>query len=160
LEKSYKKILLILLVLLIPSCIQPYRPPVSNYDIVKSSAINKTFNEVWTKIISWFAENNIPIRILNKESGYISTYSESIADYKLSIADCGNPSDYNFLCDIHTSFNIVVEKISDNTTKITINIMFTGWECSSQNDIIKKLTKLNCLSTGVLEKEILNYIDK
>jgi hypothetical protein len=64
------------------------------------------------------------------------------------------------------NFNVLVKKLTDNSTKISVNVFF-GCTVNkfkyknilSSEYVLESSTRVNCTSTGLLEKEILNYLE-
>ncbi len=145
------------------SC-ESYKPPkIYNFD--HSRVIQKDFDVTWSKLIQWFGNNNTPIKTIEKASGIISTEYRLKTDAVSNAMDCGTSG---FGATIKQNgytgnFNIVVEKLSENSTKVTINTFFNGLRDDLQyidGKYVNIETKIDCNSTGYLEKEILDYISK
>lgn len=141
--------------------------------------LSKPYEEVWDKVIDYFAENNIAIKILEKASGLIvSTETEFEATYWLpdtkrlynphaAIAvqfKKGLKKDGTGLRTV-AEWNIRVKKIGENKTVISINIanptvelllthynrrIYNKWELQYDQSAI---------STGVFEQSIIGYIN-
>ncbi len=138
--------------------------------IEKERIVAKPFDAVWQTAIEWFATHNTPIKNLDKSSGLISTeYSVSIGE-AARYMDCGKGSStFSGKVEIsnHTgNFNVLLKKLSDNSTKVSVNVFFG---CSinkykyknilSTEYILESSTRSNCSSLGSLEREILDYIE-
>lgn len=138
--------------------------------IEKERVISKPFDAVWQTSIEWFATHNTPIKNLDKSSGLISTeYSVSIGEaYKYM--QCGSGSS-NFSGKVELSnhsgnFNVLLKKLGDNSTKISVNVFFGATVNTykyrgllSTEYILVSSARTNCTSTGGLEREILDYIE-
>ena len=157
-----KKYLFLLLSLIMLSCATykapKYKAP-DNFD--KSRTYNKNFDEVWGKIIKYFAEKNIPIKTIEKASGIIATeYSLNTLSNK-DCLDCGEMGFGQSLSDYTGNFNVFVEKINENQTKVTVSTFFNAM---METVILFARTpsyrKIDCNSTGILEKDLLYYIEK
>jgi len=165
-----KKISLNIFILsfLIVSCGAPVLvKPVEPVFVEKERTIKKSFDIVWQDAVEWFATHNTPIKNLDKSSGLISTEYTDAAQYM----NCGS-GDYTFSGKVETSnhignFNVIIKKKNQKSTKVNINVFFT---CTvdqyryenllSTNYVLVSSTKANCSSTGVLEKEILDFLSK
>lgn len=159
----------LVLVLLAVGCAAPglIRPNI--YVVVNEKVINKSFDVVWQNTVEWFATHNTPIKNLDKSSGLISTeYSLSLADAR-QYMDCGQ-GESNFsgkveLANPTGNFNVLVKRMDDDSTKLSINVFFSctvneyryeDW--LSTEYVLVSSTKTNCVSTGQLEKTILDYL--
>ncbi|MFH1051550.1 MAG: hypothetical protein V1779_11560 [bacterium] len=165
-----KNILFLLLVLLLFSCTyyskqnikqnQSYQPPL-NYDFDNSKIINKPFDEVWILLIEWFAKTGIPIKNMDKSSGFIATESKLKSDY--SHCDCGQISSMSSIDNISGKFNVLVKKISDNSTSVVIYTFFQATiktKTVFSNNISYDFEMNDCNSKGTLELNILEYLNK
>jgi hypothetical protein len=150
---------LLIIILSFTSC-RSYKPP-AQYNFNKSEIIKKSFDDVWAKIILWFGNNNTPIKTIEKASGLISTEFNLSAENIKQAMDCGSAaSPYRYI-DHSGNFNIIVEKISDTSTKVTINAFFncfTGDMNTKTYEYERVGGKVTCNSTGYLEKELFNYL--
>ncbi len=154
--------------ILIYSC-QSYKPP-QTYQFDKSKVINKSFDDVWNKIIKWFGNNNTPIKTIEKASGLISTDFNLSADNIKNAMDCGvfKQNNNEIFVDYSGNFNIVVEEVNETSTRVTINAFFFSFEGEAVSENIvsykfvktNKSKKINCNSTGYLEKELFDFIEK
>lgn len=167
-----KKLFLFLLV--IPVLFQAgcgsveYKPP-TEHNIVKDVNINKPFEDVWNKTVQWFATHNSPIKTMDKSSGLIATdYNLTVDEYK-KYSDCGSfeksgISDASFTEPLG-NFNILISKNDENSTKVSINCFFSAKATASTYDFLSKTNqveskKVTCVSTGVLEKIIFDYLNQ
>jgi uncharacterized lipoprotein len=157
---------------LIQSCatskhVAPAAPVV--HIIEKERIINKPFDAVWQSIIELLATYNMPIKNLDKSSGFIST------DYKLVTGEvsqymiCGGASSTFSgkveLTNHGGNLNVLVKKINEESTKVTVN---TFYSCTankyryasliSTTYVLESSTKIDCTSSGILEKAIFDYI--
>lgn len=139
------------------------------YVVEKERIINKPFDEAWQKIIELLATYNMPIKNLDKNSGFIST------DYKLVT---GEVSQY-MICEGASStfsgkveltnhggnLNVLLKKINEDSVKVTVN---TFYSCTankykyasliSTTYVFESSSKVDCTSTGILEKAIFDYV--
>lgn len=152
-----KVLIAIVLSLTMISCAS-YQPP-KEYHFDKSKIINKSYDEVWTKVIKWFAENNTPIKTMEKVSGFIATEYQLSTNSSTDCLDCGTKGFYQIFKSYTGNFNIHLEKISDTQTKITISTFFKA-NIETINAISgqKSSSQIDCNSTGVLEKSLLNSL--
>jgi len=170
-----KKYLIIILVIL-TSCVAS-KPRVDPWErpVTKEKVIEKSFEITWQKLIDYFGSHNIPIKTIDKSSGILST------EYDLRTGTENNKGMTNY-CDCGTlgtdmfytykyenykgNFNIIVNKINDNQTKVKINAFFNanynyyhnegkGYEYKLE---IVQTDKVKCESIGYLEKEVFEFI--
>ena len=160
--KIVNYLIILLFILIISSC-ATYQPP-KTYDFEKERIISKTFEETWGKIIEWYASYGSPIKNMDKTSGFIATEFNLSAHNSTYYFDCGQEGadlgSYQKLENPIGNFNILVKRIDDSKTKVVVNTFFsvTRKYYGHINNKFKKSEKINCNSTGVLEKELLDYI--
>ena len=181
-KNSSKIICVFFILFVLLSCSAPKKSVVQQAPSVieKERVISKPFDAVWQTSIEWFATHNTPIKNLDKSSGLISTeYSVSIGD-AVKYMQCGSGgsvvsgkggttvSGNVQLTNYTGNFNVLIKKLSDNSTKINVNVFFGCTENKykeqlhlfmANETILVSSTRINCTSTGALEKEILNYIE-
>lgn len=163
------------LVFLLAACSAPKTTvaPVAAPVIIKEKVYMKPFDAVWQTAIEWFATHNTPIKNLDKTSGLISTeYSMSIGEagkYMQCVqqgAKVGALTGFYTLDNYAGNFNVLIKKVNDNSTKVTVNVFFS---CSqnlnkyvnalSTKTYLASSTRINCSSKGALEREILSFIE-
>ena len=144
------------------------------YYVNKTSTITSSpINEVWNKVIDFFAENNIPIATLEKESGIIVASNVTIK-YPL----CAMEDEYGDLTNknawfafpyvrkgcnhkVTCSFNVRVRDNGDGKTYISVNVSNISGEYQVEfinNFLQKQLTQytpITCEPTGNFEKALL-----
>ncbi len=172
--KSSSKIIGVLfLVFVTVSCSAPKKTVVQQAAprvIQKDRIISRPFDAVWQTAIEWFATHNTPIKNLDKSSGLISTeYSVSIGD-ALKYMECARSSVSKSvqLTNYTGNFNVIIKKLADNSTKINVNVFFGCTQniykeqlhlfIPNETTLISS-ARINCSSTGTLEKEILDYLE-
>jgi hypothetical protein len=160
----------LLVILFFVSCAPPvHLESVVEYNVEKERVINKSFDLVWQSTIEWFATHNTPIKNLDKNSGLISTeYSLSLQDAG-KYMDCGKGTS-SFMGEVQLvnhggNFNVLIKKLDENSTRVSINVFFGCTENKykyesllSTNLVLVSSTRVGCVSTGQLEKEILDYL--
>jgi hypothetical protein len=170
-----KKIILLpaisLVIFLIQSCSSPRA--VATVPVVhvveKERTINKSFDAIWQSTIELLATYNMPIKNLDKNSGFISTEYKQIT---------GNVSQYTYCYGASSTFsgkveltnhggnlNVLLKKISADSTRVTVNCFYS---CTANKYkyanvlstvyVLESSTKTDCNSTGNLEKAILDYV--
>lgn len=166
-----KYLLLLLFAFTVTKCVTPapVAAPVARV-IEKERIVNKPFDAVWQSAVEYFATHNTPIKNLDKGSGLISTeYSLSMGEASRYM-DCGSGtttfSGMTELANHSGNFNVIIKKIDDTKTKISINVFF-GCTVNkyryaslfSTQYILESSSRINCASIGVLESEVLNYLE-
>ena len=134
------------------SC-QTYYPP-KTYNFEKSRTYSKTFDEVWGKIVQWFAVNNIPIKTIDKASGIIATEYNIRIDNNTDVMDCGYSEAASEVFENHRiSFNILAVKESEKVNVI-VNIFPKCTKRMKAYGMSKdKLNEITCESTGNLRRK-------
>lgn len=145
-------------------------PPPQTVTIVrtveKERIIKKPFNLVWQSAVEWFATHNMPIKNIDKDSGLLTT------EYKLSTQqhmDCNEKKNPNAvkteITDTTGIFNVLIKKVDRSSTKVSVNTFFSAnlVQYKYENNfswipIFWYDERVNCTSTGVLEKQILDFI--
>ncbi|MDA3843702.1 MAG: hypothetical protein PF588_04945 [Candidatus Kapabacteria bacterium] len=158
--KKFSLILIILVLLFGLNSCYTYTPPQQAKRITKTQLYDLSYNAVWTSLVEFFAINSLPLDILDKDSGLISTKDFKIKG--LNWCDCGNWKDMGGEFEIkdkygaHLEFNIFVKEKNGNI-KVLINMTYRG--------VDKNLTGMAqggydgiCYSTGELENMIFDYI--
>lgn len=173
--------LLLLATILLPSC-GSYKPIfMGTYpQSMRTEETSKSVDEVWSKVIDFFASEGIAINIIDKSSGLIT--SERTPFTEMTTEEDGkgnliNPNAYivavplaggfgnklpldNGRYNITASWNVRVKNI-DGKTSITVNVVnLTG---SYQNPTSKfsssgTIVPVQVKSTGVFEESILNLL--
>lgn len=159
--KALAVVCVLLVGMLLVGC-SAYKPP-RQYDFEKERVINKPFDDVWGKVIEWFATRGTPIKTIDKSSGLLSTdYNLSFDANASSYTDCGEGGQAALytqkLENVNGNFNVLIKKVDETSTKITVNTFFSadGNVYNAYNNIVST-SKKNCNSTGVLEKKLIEY---
>lgn len=147
-----------------------YNPP-KERTINKDQIIYKSYDEVWQLIVSWFATHNSPIKVIDKSSGLIATEYNLSVDLGDKYLDCGNAkigsTDYqgNEITSIQVenhkgNFNVLLKKIDNNSTSVSINFFATAKinQYSNKTGRLEMSEDVNCYTKGVLETEIFDAL--
>jgi len=128
--------------------------------VVRPFAISKPFDAVWQSVIETFAELNLPIMNMEKESGLITTDWISFRgqDKTTGYCDCGGIG-MNVEIDRLGRFNVYVEKVGESSCELEVNSFF---------EIITRSALAHngpssvgyCVSTGKLEAEIYKRVSE
>lgn len=133
---------------------------VAQFQNVNSTAIiDSSYDDVWTRVVSFFATNNISIRAIDKASGKIESDDMRVEykDYNWRIdslyCDCGRPPFLSGHKNPTGIFNISVRNVGKGTL-VQINTEFRV-ESWSGNDFYGMN---ECASKGYLEEKLLNSL--
>lgn len=129
----------------------------------RSQTFKIPFEKVWVSAVDWFADHNVTIEKIEKESGLITAkYLLKASDAYL---DCGTievngtlgPAQIQSL----GSLNVTVRSVSDTETKVNANF-FGEYKLNGRDawDGSAISRDGRCVSTGNLEKDILKYISR
>jgi hypothetical protein len=154
-------VILLMMIPLLSSC-YTWIPPKQLVNPQNTRVYDKPFDKVWSSIVSYIGENGIPIKLMEKESGYISTEHSLFANSNTNYCDCGyfkNPDEEYYIFKkfgATMNVNIVVKKLDDSKVKVTCNTFYKGQPKSvvGVKDYYEK-----CESTGVFEKMLLDNIE-
>lgn len=139
--------------LLIAGACAPNRPPGSPV-IRDATAVNASFGRTWDAVIDVFAEQNIPIRTMERASGFIAAERTNIAydtpedpAYGEQFADCGTVGRI-VLIPGSATYNIVVRGDSTRSTvKVTVKYLNHGVDRTRTTTLIAR----ECATRGVFE---------
>src|SRR2546429_5928198 len=73
--------------LVIAAC---YSPPTTTAAPRSAMAVNASFDRTWTAVIDVFADRNVPIRTLDRTSGFVATDELRVGSEGADWADCGS----------------------------------------------------------------------
>jgi len=142
----------------------------SPYNFSNTMQFQKQFDDVWNTTIQWLGMNNIPIKNIDKSSGFISSESFKVSDN--NICDCGyhywdkvdgtiEIKDYvvpNYSNGTtNGTFNIVVRNLTDGTVEVTVNSFYK----LQYSEFVMDRTwsyERNCVSKGALELTLFKFI--
>ncbi len=130
-----------------------YTPP-QKHDFDKTKSFNKDYDAVWNKIIGFFASKNIPIKTVDKNSGFITTEYDLLTN-PFWYMDCGEGGSKT---QARATINLTATKEGDKTT-VTVNTFFSchlkymGATTGADN-------RIDCVSNGRFEKELFDFIEK
>ena len=161
-KKAFTFILSCSFIILI-SC-SSYEPP-RDYTVQKEATINKSYDITWQNVVDYFATHNTPIKTMDKNTGLIATDYNLTVSEALKYMDCGTAGNsigaHQRIESQSGNFNILLKKIDDNSTKITVNVFFNSMlNTLNDNGITVNSEKINCNSKGVLEKELIDNLSK
>lgn len=129
-------------------------PTPTTYSFENTQTFNKSFRNVWHDLVTYLADNQIPIKTIERNSGVIYT-DNFIVPVENSYMDCDGVA--AFAQSDYGSFDVIVDKISSDKTRLTVNSTFG----QNRRDIFTNpptIFPVTCASTGVLENDVFNYI--
>lgn len=146
-----KKFLLLFLTIVLTSCATTQVIPNS----VVSESYRASYDEVWTKVIRFFATNQISIGTLEKESGIVTLKGENL-DSQLINKYCEaveNNQLFEFLRygNVMGSVNVIDE---GGIVTVTVNTRYNSIHGSGQTIYPPR----PCASKGIFERSILDSI--
>lgn len=174
---SIRSLLLVVSVLMLTSCGARFVPKTFNYPAKNTSQpIHLSYDKVWSGVVDFFAENNIPISTIEKSSGLIiSSPTQFPASYWITDEQrLYNPEAYiavQELSDVKldgtgmratAGWNVRVRQVSEEYTEIQVNIATPLVQILLLNPNTFKNEWHNTIcearSTGVFEKHLAAYI--
>ncbi|GLQ20395.1 hypothetical protein ACFFUB_02385 [Algimonas porphyrae] len=129
-------------------------PQTYNFD--NSRSVDATFDRTWESVISYFAENNIPIATLEKDSGIIVAKNERYTPGAMkTFADCA--SAFMMTNDVgQIDVNVFVRPVDDNTTSVQVNTSYSMRQSGAYGSSAVE----TCNSNGTLEEALLDRIER
>lgn len=147
-----------------------------NYEVTKNIETSSSFDDVWNRVIDFFAESNIPVAALEKASGIIVASHVNISNTLVSVEnEQGVISDKNawFVFPyeknliggrVECSFNVRVRSQENGKTYISVNLGgIAGYKSieflntvTFRKEIINQTVPSTCYSTGKFEQDLLN----
>lgn len=150
------------------SCVTPpvAQPAPTPVVIEKERVIKKPYNAVWQRAVEWFATHNTPIKNIDKDSGLLTTEYKLLSWEHMDCRTGRNPNAVKVEITNPTgNFNVLVRKVDATSTKISVNaffqanLVFYRYENIFSNiPIFWYNESTDCSSTGVLEKQIMDYV--
>lgn len=120
----------------------------ATYSVNNSRSYDRSYDQVWEDLVSFFATNNIPIKNIAKDSGVIYAESTSFDD---SYADCGEPG-IMAVVGRKANFNVFVKR-SGSKPVVTVNTDFR-----ESRSFDTAVTTVQCNSKGVIEARLLDSV--
>lgn len=168
--KNVTNFMVVTLSLLLSSCSIQVYPIRGEYNVIRYTETTSSYDEVWDKVIDFFAINNVSISTIEKSSGIIVSNDFVIGKSYISSEDkmglIENPNAWFVMpygskntspISLQCSINVRVKEIKGGKVSIAINIgnimgqvvtfNLTGFITSPSYDFI---------STGVFERTLLD----
>lgn len=146
-----------------------YQPP-KQYNFTSEFEYSLPYDYVWEKVIRFFGETGIPVKNMDKASGFIATEVSSFSGALGQFLDCGAPGSHTFsygkFVNPYGYFNVIVSKISEGVTRVKVKTFYKvyyeiySYDWNYNTYLKSSEIVLNCNSTGLLESLLLAYIVK
>lgn len=134
-----------LLIALAACVVTPPAPPAPRM----ATPIHASFGRTWDAVIDEFAAQNIPIRTMERASGFIATDALAAGSDFTADADCGKDFTGTKLIPSTATYNVLVRGDSAaSTVKITVKWQYTG-EAPSLTQTGR--VTFDCSTTGTWE---------
>ena len=127
--------------------------------IISAFPIEVPFDDVWTAIIESFADMNLPIMNMEKDSGLITTdwIEYPIGKEGKKYCDCGGLG-INIEIRRVGKFNVFAKSITDSSCEVRVTCSFQQtYETFSIDGTGARFTR-SCYSTGKLEADMFELI--
>jgi hypothetical protein len=156
------KILTIVTAIFISGCASINVTPPKKVDFDKERTFNLEYHTAWVRTVDWFADHDVIIDKIEKESGLITAKHLLETDNKY--IDCGKidiSGSYNDSIEMVGSLNVTVRRVDENRTKVNVNF-FGRYKYSGRDawDGRHVTNEGRCVSTGLVESSIHSYIAK
>lgn len=150
------KFLIVVSTIFISACSYSlYIPPdIYIFEREKEFAMDKDL--IWEKLIDFCAEYNLPIKIMDKNSGFLNTEFRMYKD-AIGLFDCGYYARRKIKVDVSGNLTFLV-RTKNNKNYLIINNFFEPSNPSFYNIKIYD-DAVRCLSTGLFENIIFGYIE-
>lgn len=126
--------------------------------IVNTFPIEKSFDLVWQAVIESFAELQLPIQNMEKDSGLITTdWIDFKGQKNTDYCDCGGLG-INVERSRNGRFNVFVKNISKNSCEIKVNCIYQQTIQPVTAKAWDAISTRKCISTGKLEKDMFELI--
>ena len=147
---------------LLSACAQLEKSPPSVYSFERSQVFEMNFNDTWTRAVDWFAQSNIVLDKIERDSGLLTARHRLLTTDRY--LDCGEISVTGTSLRGETldrlgSLNVTVR---DRGNQTLVNVNFFGEfdyrAIDDWNPRVPIVASGRCESTGELEQSILEYI--
>jgi len=128
--------------------------------IVKAFTIEAPFDDVWVAVIDSFADMNLPIVNMEKDSGLITSDWIGYPRGKAGnvYCDCGGLGIWMEL-EREGRFNVFVRKITENSCDLKVNCLYRQTIQPATAKGSDSIKVRNCVSTGKLEAEMFEIVE-
>lgn len=149
--------------LLLVGCASVSIEPPKAREVERSRTYSMPFDATWTRAVDWYADHNVTIEKIQKESGLLTAKYMLGADNRY--LDCGNIKTQGFLGDPliarSGSLNLTVRRAGEERSLVNVNF-FGGFDLKGNDSWDGRRVEYEgrCISTGQLEREILDYVER
>lgn len=147
---------------LLTGCAMPSMQPPTSTEQDYSKSYNAEFTSVWDTAVDWFADNNIPIKNIEKDSGIIS--SEYSLGASATQIDCGtlDPGDLFAMKGQSATANLnVLIRERSGLVSVKPNVFgsgaFTVHDIMNNREVTMPIDY--CVSSGELERSLHTYLN-
>lgn len=162
-EIAMKKLFLIAVVLAIQACASVNVTPPSQKHIERSRTYAMDFDKTWTRAVDWFADHNVSIEKIEKPSGLLT--AKYLLETNDTYLDCGQIDVQGVLGKPTIkrlgSLNVTIRSASQTTTAVNVNF-FGEFDLRARDlwDGRPLNNEGRCISTGELERKILDFVGR
>ena len=128
--------------------------------IIKAFPIEASFDDAWQAVIESFAEMNLPIANMEKDSGLITTDWEIYPRGKAGnvYCDCGGLG-LNMEIERRGRFNVFVRRLTEYSCELKVNCIYNQRIQPAMAEGSTGLTSRNCVSTGKLKAVMFEIVE-
>lgn len=134
--------------------------PAKTYDFNPVANIDSDFEKVWTAVIEYFVVADLPIAMIQKDSGLIVTGWMNAADQSgkqedKTICDCGMSLALSVSPWTRGKFSVFVKKLDDGSCDLRVTCTYQQYRtlgAGERGEIVE------CNSPGGLEKIVQDYV--
>ena len=125
----------------------------SQYQFDNYRSFDTSMDDIWTETVEFFAENNLPISTIERDSGLIvsDNLRISMAEF-YRYADCGD-APLTIESNGHGDVNVFAQEQSADRTRVTVNAKFQVYRTFGEYGGYSQ-----CVSNGNLENAIMERI--
>ena len=131
----------------------------AQYQFDNTQSFEVGMDDIWPEVVNFFAENNLPISTVDRDSGLIvaEDLRFSVAEFA-QYADCGQ-SPLATESNARGNVNLFVRERSTDGTTLTVNTRFQVYrEVGTRGSTIYGAANVDCVSKGTLENAIMEQI--
>jgi hypothetical protein len=156
-----KPVSIIVAVILLQGCLSMNLAPPQRKEIERSRTYAMDFDKTWTRAVDWFADHNVSIEKIEKTSGLLT--AKYLLETNDTYLDCGQ-MDIKGAVEKPTikrlgSLNVTVRSASHTATVVNVNF-FGDFDLRVRDPWDGRIINREgrCISTGELEREILDFL--
>lgn len=154
-----KKVILLASALLTSACsIQVTK--INEPEVNNTRVFNSSYDSVWLAAVDWFADKNVVIDKIEKESGLITAKHKLKTNFGLTCDKVELTGLTDNGMNMHITLNTTIRDKKKKGIKVRVNI--TGrFEAFARDEFNGRTrsAKGDCYSNGEIEKQLFNYIE-